>query len=332
MDIKILDPLTLSSGLIDRWAELQSANPGLASPYFSFHFIRAVASCRGGVSVAVINGGEAFFPFQREAWGFGVARPVGSPLSDYHGLVSTADFTVDLKALMGKCGLLGWQFNHVPACQTSFGGWSTKEDESPVIDLTTWTGGSSKLRDQAQNRLRKLEREVGPVEFDVDSRRIADLDQCMAWKEGQIERTGVYNIMSSRNGQWIKKLLPLLLNLRDDRFSAPISVLRAGGRTVAAHFGMRYASTLHYWFPAYDTDLRIYSPGTILLLNIADRAKELGVTHIDLGRGESFYKDRVATGAVPLLEGRVVVAPLAFKLLDARKHLAQFVRKSAGRS
>lgn len=328
MDIQILDPLTFSNGLIDRWAELQSANPGLASPTFSFQFIRAVARCRGGVSVAVINGGEAFFPFQKETWGFGVGRPVGSPLSDYHGLISAADFTVDLKALVRKCGLLGWQFNHAPASQTSFGGWSTKEAESPVIDLTSWSGGSPKLRDQAQNRLRKLEREVGPVEFDFDSLSVADFDQCMVWKEQQIERTGVYNIMSSRNGQWIKKLLPLLLELRDDRFSAPLSVLRAGGRTVAAHFGMRYAGALQYWFPSYDTELKVYSPGTILLLNIADRAKEAGVTLIDLGRGESFYKDRVATSAVPLLEGRVVVSPLAFRLLDARKDLAKIVRKS----
>jgi CelD/BcsL family acetyltransferase involved in cellulose biosynthesis len=327
MDIKILDPLAFSNALIDRWAELQSANPGLANPNFSFQFIRTVASCRGGVSVAVINDGEAFFPFQREAGGFGVGRPVGSPLSDYHGLVSTADFTVDLKALVRQCGLLGWEFNHLPASQTWFRQWSTTEAESPVIELTTWSGGSPKLRDQAQNRLRKLEREVGPVEFDFDSRSIADLDQCMAWKREQIERTGIYNVMASRNGQWIKKLLTQLFELRDDRFSAPVSVLRAGGRTVAAHFGMRYAGALHYWFPAYDTDLKVYSPGTILLLQIADRAKELGVTHIDLGRGESFYKDRVATGAVPLLEGRVVVSPLAVKLLDARKHLAKFVRK-----
>jgi CelD/BcsL family acetyltransferase involved in cellulose biosynthesis len=327
MDTQILDPARLPQSLMDKWADLQLGNPGLANPCFSFQFTQAVARCRPGVFVAVVNDGEAFFPFQRETLGFGVGRPAGSPLSDYHGLISASDFSVDLQALVRQCGLLGWEFNHVPAAQASFSRWAIGEAESPVIDLTDWTGGSPKMREQTQNRLRKLEREIGPVEFEFDSRSMSDFDCCMAWKREQYERTGIYNIMSSRNAYWIRKLLPQLFDYRDGRFSGVLSVLRAGGRTVAAHFGLRHAEAMHYWFPAYDPELKVYSPGNILLLKLADQAKEAGVASLDLGRGASFYKDRVATGSVPLLEGRVVVSPLAFKLLDARKSLGRLKRK-----
>jgi CelD/BcsL family acetyltransferase involved in cellulose biosynthesis len=327
MDIQILDPARLPQSLTDRWADLQLGNPALANPCFSFQFVQAIARCRPGVFVAVIDGGEAFFPFQTEVMGFGVGRPAGSPLSDYHGLISAADYSIDVQALVRQCGLRGWEFNHLPAAQASFGRWSLGEAESPVIDLTDWAGGSPKMREQTQNRLRKLEREIGPVEFEFDCRAIDDFDQCMTWKREQYERTGIYNIMSSRNAHWIRKLLPQLFDCRDGQFSGVLSVLRAGGRTVAAHFGLRHARAMHYWFPAYDPDLKVYSPGNILLLKLADEAKESGITSLDLGRGASFYKDRVASASVPLLEGRVVVSPFAFTLLDARKSLGRLKRK-----
>ena len=42
--------------------------------------------------------------------------------------------------------------------------------------------------------------------------------------------------------------------------------LRADGQLVAAHLGMRTATTLHYWFTAYSPDFQQYSPGRALLL------------------------------------------------------------------
>jgi CelD/BcsL family acetyltransferase involved in cellulose biosynthesis len=48
---------------------------------------------------------------------------------------------------------------------------------------------------------------------------------------------------------------------------------------------MRSKTLWHYWFTAYDPAFAKYSPGTILLLQMAERASELGISAIDMGRG-----------------------------------------------
>ena len=68
---------------------------------------------------------------------------------------------------------------------------------------------------------------------------------------------------------------------------------------------MRSAKVLHYWFPAYDRDYARYSPGVILLAELARAAPGLGIDTIDLGKGDADYKRRFATGGVQLLEGRI---------------------------
>jgi CelD/BcsL family acetyltransferase involved in cellulose biosynthesis len=84
-----------------------------------------------------------------------------------------------------------------------------------------------------------------------------------------------------------------------------LSLLYAGERLVAGHFGMRGQSVWHYWFPAYDPKMAKYSPGLILLLKMAEHAPSLGVRTIDLGKGMSLYKQRLMNASVPLASGRV---------------------------
>jgi hypothetical protein len=54
-------------------------------------------------------------------------------------------------------------------------------------------------------------------------------------------------------------------------------VLRVDGRLVAAHFGLRIDSTLHYWFPVYDEAFQAYSPGRILLKHVILAASQMGI-------------------------------------------------------
>lgn len=84
-----------------------------------------------------------------------------------------------------------------------------------------------------------------------------------------------------------------------------LSVLYAGDRMVAAHFGMRSATVWHYWFPAYDPAYAKYSPGVILLLKMAESAPAQGLKIIDLGCGEHSYKWRLMNGFVPTAKGSV---------------------------
>lgn len=87
-----------------------------------------------------------------------------------------------------------------------------------------------------------------------------------------------------------------------------LSVLWAGEQIAAAHLGLRAKQVLHYWFPGYNLDLKSYSPGLILLREIARSATGCGISVIDLGRADAPYKRRFMSGGIAIAEGIVTLA------------------------
>ncbi|HTX50870.1 MAG TPA: GNAT family N-acetyltransferase, partial [Caulobacteraceae bacterium] len=149
--------------------------------------------------------------------------------------------------------------------------------------------------------------------------------QCMTWKSEQHDRTKTRDILRLA---WVAPLLIDILSSKNREFGGVLSVLRAGGRVVAAHFGIRSGSVLHYWLPSYDIELGSYSPGMILLMEMLDAASGHGIDTVDLGRGSSLYKTRVATTAVPLIEGAVAPERWARTLRRSRSAITGWARKS----
>ena len=79
----------LDAALVEAWRSIQRVEERLESPYFCPEFTRLVGSVRDDVRIVVIeNDGRpvGFFPHQRAPWGRG--KPVGGPLSDYHGVIA----------------------------------------------------------------------------------------------------------------------------------------------------------------------------------------------------------------------------------------------------
>jgi CelD/BcsL family acetyltransferase involved in cellulose biosynthesis len=326
MQVSTLSASKMSDDMVARWGSLQRSNPDLASPFFRPEFTQIVGAARSDASVAIVNDGEAFFPFHNERIGMGIGRPIGGNLSDYHGIVAAPGFECDIVKLVRAAGLAGWEFDHAPLSQSTLGRWMTKSAGSPRIDLAGWANaGSNKLRNDAQNRRRKLARELGTVELEFDCRDPQAFQQCMAWKAEQYERTGMKDIMKTA---WVANVLEAIRDQNTDAFSGVLSILRAGGRPIAAHFGMRSFKTFHYWFPTYDPRLSIYSPGTLLLLEIGDAAAERGLDSIDLGKGDAFYKQRIANAETPLIEGIVVANALAVRLRDSRRAIGRMLRQT----
>ena len=83
---------------------------------------------------------------------------------------------------------------------------------------------------------------------------------------------------------WTTKLLRKLWREQAAEFCGQLSVLYAGQHH-RTHFGLRSRHVLHWWFPAYDQALATYSPGRVLLAELARTAADLGLSKIDLGRG-----------------------------------------------
>jgi hypothetical protein len=99
-----------------------------------------------------------------------------------------------------------------------------------------------------------------------------------------------------------------------------LSVLSVDGRVIAAHMGMRSRSDWHYWFPSYDHEFARFSPGLLLLLKMAEAAPAMGISRIDLGKGESQYKNRLGSAETMISEGSVVVKPWASMWRKVRRN------------
>jgi CelD/BcsL family acetyltransferase involved in cellulose biosynthesis len=149
---------------------------------------------------------------------------------------------------------------------------------------------------------RGLERELGGLEFVFDACDPSALDSLMRWKSAQWVRTGNFDRFSS---DWIRELVQVLANCKETGCRGTLSTLSAGGRLVAAHFGIRTATRLSLWFTAYDYGLKKYSPGLLLFLAIAEAAPQYGVGILDLGKGGEQYKESLASWEYPAAAGRV---------------------------
>jgi CelD/BcsL family acetyltransferase involved in cellulose biosynthesis len=97
---------------------------------------------------------------------------------------------------------------------------------------------------------------------------------------------------------------------------------------VAAHFGMRSRNIWHYWFPAFDPAYEKFSPGITLLLKMAQAAQGLGISVIDLGKGNQAYKQRLMNRAIPLAEGFVEVPSLISAARAVKRRSETLLRHS----
>ncbi len=336
MQISLFKGSSLPADILAAWTRLQRSNPSLASPYFSPAYTQTVAAARDDVEVAVMgNAGrvEAIFPFERRAKN--MAGPVGSFISDYHGLISEPNFSFAPKQLLRSCNLVAWNFNYLPVNQISFSQYFLEQYRSPIIDLSSGYEAYVKERREAGteqikkngNLFRRLEREVGPVRFVAHSPEPAQLSQLIAWKTDQFRHNGWQDIFSL---PWVRNTVEAIHAIQTPEFAGMLSLLYAGDKLVAAHFGMRSATVWHYWFPSYAPAFSKYSPGVMLLLKMAEDSAALGISTIDLGCGEHSYKERLMNGFVTTAKGSVERPALITLPRILRRNSLNFIRRHHG--
>lgn len=308
---RVIRPGELTSDEIERWRTLQGTHRGLWSPFFSPEFTLAVGAARSDARVAVLSeAGETwgFFPFH--VCRSGIGKPIGGPISDYQGVIADPARVFDAGALLAACGLSTYDFNHLPSTQASLRRGALHVAASPHIDVSAGYQAyvaeqSKKSKDhfkKFERRLRKMERELGPVRLEVHDDSAAAWDTVVAMKNASYRRMGVGSILDVA---WVARTLAEIRATRSAPFAGMLSTLYAGDRPVAAHFGMRSATTLHWWFNTYDHELRAYAPGLALLLLLAQRAPSEGLSIIDFGRGDEDYKLTFANGTTELCEGSI---------------------------
>jgi CelD/BcsL family acetyltransferase involved in cellulose biosynthesis len=330
MKISIIRPGELGPQDIACWRRLQQSHASLHSPCFTPEFTFAVAAVRPRLRVAVLeqDGGIAgFFPFEGR-WGAGL--PVAGRFSDHHGVVAAPTTRWDWQALLRACGLGYWPFDHLPAWQQP--PVELKQTSSPGLDLSggyeAWLAGrltQGSTLASLPRKLRKLEREVGPIRFEADCRDRAVFDTVLRLKSQQCRRTGQ---LDSLAWPWARQLLEQVWGTDTPGFGGRLSALYAGETLVAAHLGMRSCTVWHWWFPVYSQEHHRYSPGAQLLLHVARAAARSGHALLDLGKGDEPYKAAFADTALPLVEG-IVHRPAPITVArSVRKHVGHWLRVS----
>ncbi|MEU9223887.1 GNAT family N-acetyltransferase [Streptomyces massasporeus] len=342
MDIDVCRPDGLTASDRAAWTAIQRAAPQhgssqMANAFLSPEFAMAVGHWRRDVRIAVLREGGrhsepvGYFPYQRTATGVG--RAVGLGLSDCQGLVHRPGFRWDARELLAACGLAIWEFDHLAEGQSAFEQADTESFPSPVMDVGDgWDAYIAQLRQRSARgtrtklgQERKLARAAGEVRYVHDERDPAALRTLMEWKSAQYRRTG----RSDRFAHpWITGLVEELFHTRTESFSGLLSVLYAGGRPVAAHFGLRTEHLLACWFPAYDPAVAKYSPGVMLHLRMARGAAEDGIAYLDLGRGQRQHKDFLKTRELSVSEGWVTRRHPVALAHQARRAPARVLRNT----
>jgi CelD/BcsL family acetyltransferase involved in cellulose biosynthesis len=311
MKIETIQGHELTPDLCATWAALQRVNDDLVSPFFHPEFTRNVARTKPTTEVAIIRDGArivGFFPFERTTKVLG--GRVGGILSDYHGIVSAADLGLSAQDLLRACRLDAWRFCSVPASQRAFSEGCLEVKPRPMIDLKAGYEayvkersdcGTSVIKKTARQE-RQLCREVGAVRYVAHETDNGVLERLFAWKSLQYSRLGTLDVLALPG---VKELLQAIHKTQTEGFAGVLSALYAGDRLLAAHFGMRSWRAWHYWFPCYDRAFAKYSPGSILLLKMAESARSFGVEQMDLGAGEGGYKYRFANCSIKITAGCV---------------------------
>ena len=307
----MVDPVSLTADEIALWNRFRAAQQSLASPYFSPKYFQAASKAIRNVQIAIceVNGEiAAFFPFQRRT--LGIAKPVGGPFSDYHGVIARSGFRFDPRTLLKDCGLTAFDYDHLPADQIDFAGFSQNSATSQRMDLSESfehyrlqrkAAGSGEIENTLKKQT-KLTKEVGSVKFIQHDSDRETFKKLIAWKNDQHKRTGVYPVLEHKCAV---DFLQEILTFQENDFCGLMPSLYVNGSLAATSFCIRSGETLHYLITTYNVALQKYSPGLILLINMAIQAEHSGLKTIDLGKGQERYKLSLSNDALPLLEGTV---------------------------
>ena len=112
------------------------------------------------------------------------------------------------------------------------------------------------------NRVRKLEREVGPIRFEMQATNLDVLSDLMVWKSAQFRRCFLADLFEF---DWVRELLTELFTNPRQEAKAVVSALYAGKHMIAAAYDLQYGNMSDAWFTAFDREFAVYSPGSILL-------------------------------------------------------------------
>jgi CelD/BcsL family acetyltransferase involved in cellulose biosynthesis len=305
------------------WRAFCCATPAFQSPLMGPDFARAVGRVREDAAVAVYrrNGQPIGFLAHHRRPG-GLARPIGAPFSDRHALITAPEPGLDGAALLEAAKLNAFKFTGLLDPARLFAQSASVASRCHLIELAgepedhleAVRAASPKKFKNYRRLEHKLDREIGEIALIGPDRSQDAFDLLLAWKREQLWRTGLLDFLRS---DWTRGLMESLFHTTDGEMQGMLITLRAGGRMVAGHFGIREGDAFHPWIAATDPRLNNYSPGHIFLQRAIKAMPELGLRTYDLSSGHDHYKAQYATTHLAIREG-AAFAPAASARIGTR--------------
>jgi CelD/BcsL family acetyltransferase involved in cellulose biosynthesis len=330
LHVETLHPRELAEADLRMWRDMAEAESAFDGPLMGPDFACAVGAVREDARVAVIRrDGQTlgFFPHHRRPGG--MARAIGSPLSDYHGVVSRPDADLTAAELLGAADLAAFRYTGLI---DPYGVFDRGEQKTAHVialggaDAATYleaVRAASPKKIKNWRRLdNKLEREMGTIELVAADRSREAFDQLIAWKREQLERTGVHDFLGP---DWTRDLLLNLFQKQEGPFQGLMITLYAGGALVAGHFGVRLNGVYHPWIASTNPAYGEWSPGQIFFMRAIAAMPELGLHRYDLGPGHDHYKGAYALSQIQIGDGTATASTMAGRVassLDGAWNLA----------
>ncbi|WP_333585779.1 GNAT family N-acetyltransferase [Phenylobacterium sp.] len=309
---EILHPSALDAADAAVWRDLCASHPDTASPLLGPDFARAVGASRPDAAVAIWRQGAApvaFLPHMRRPGG--LARPIGAPLSDYHGLVAARP--MDLASALSLADISAYRFSGLvgPAVEAATHGLAGQPayvidigDDAPAY-LEALRSASPKRFKNFRRLEHKLEREVGPPRLVAPDQDPRALEQVLAWKRDQLARSGLQDFLAPA---WVNQLLWRLFSEPAGELRGLLIGLYAGDQLLAGQFGVRHGGIFHPWIASTNPNMHPWSPGQLFLLAAIAAMPGLGLRTYDLGPGHEHYKAPFALSRREIWSGTVAAA------------------------
>ncbi|HHL42683.1 MAG TPA: GNAT family N-acetyltransferase [Hellea balneolensis] len=310
----IIKPDALSEGQKALWAHWTFTNPQLYSPYFNLGYTELLARlCPDVYVLCIFENGECigFLPFQarpKSAGRIGFARPVGAPMTDYHGLISAPTTRFNLQDVLKDAGFGAFHFSAAPSTQNELARHARTRSQCTVMDITKGAEAWRKTRDASYRRHLKSTRrrikksaDLGPRKFVFQCQDEDVFSTLIEWKREKFRTTGKYDVLSV---SWTRELLQTLWSRgKEHGLWADMHVLYFGNDIAAIDLGLTDGHTFHSWMVAYNNDFHTLAPGIQLLEALVDEGKNLGYKRLDLGAGIDGYKRHYASEDISVCAG-----------------------------
>jgi CelD/BcsL family acetyltransferase involved in cellulose biosynthesis len=318
------------------WRAYCAATPLLRSPLLGPDFAQAVARRRPDARIWVFRrAGRAvgFLACHQRPSGF--ARPIGSPFSDYHALITEPGVRLEGREALAAAGLKGLRFSNLIDPYSSFDAVAQSANDGYAMKLGP-RGAQAYLEairtanpKRAKNWRRlenKLEREVGRIAFLIDDRSPEAFETLVRWKREQHVRTGLHDVFGA---PWSLGLMRDLFVQRQGPFQGLMMTLRAGDQLVAGHFGVRTNGHFHSWISSIDPQTAAMGAGNTLLLHAVGNMPEIELETFDMGPGHGHYKEPFCTTRIAAGRGLANAAGAARVVQSAQQALALAASRSS---